>query len=129
MFYWYWQKIHYCDGFLKRIIKRVGFFSSVGNLTPEPPKIPSSASHPDLLGGWDSWADSSATNNVASPQLKPLFEGIMKLNSSIRGNKEYSKPGQFNHLKLLNMSSCIFAALLKGVYALVFKYPFSKALV
>lgn len=35
----------------------------------------SSTSHPDLLGGWDSWADSSAASNVASPQLKSLFEG------------------------------------------------------
>ncbi|KFP49993.1 Cyclin-G-associated kinase, partial [Cathartes aura] len=50
-------------------------FLNLGNLTPEPPKISSSTSHPDLLGGWDSWADSSATSNVASPQLKPLFEG------------------------------------------------------
>ncbi|KAM6227967.1 cyclin-G-associated kinase isoform 3-T3 [Spheniscus humboldti] len=50
-------------------------FLNLGNLTPEPPKIPSSTSHPDLLGGWDSWADSSATSNVVSPQLKPLFEG------------------------------------------------------
>ncbi|XP_009468872.1 PREDICTED: cyclin-G-associated kinase [Nipponia nippon] len=50
-------------------------FLNLGNLTPDPPKISSSTSHPDLLGGWDSWADSSATSNVASPQLKPLFEG------------------------------------------------------
>ncbi|XP_059689209.1 cyclin-G-associated kinase [Gavia stellata] len=50
-------------------------FLNLGNLTPEPPKISSSTSHPDLLGGWDSWADSSATSNVVSPQLKPLFEG------------------------------------------------------
>ncbi|KFR00934.1 Cyclin-G-associated kinase, partial [Opisthocomus hoazin] len=46
-----------------------------GNLTPEPPKISSSTSHPDLLGGWDSWADSPATSSVAPLQLKPLFEG------------------------------------------------------
>ncbi|NWZ60440.1 GAK kinase, partial [Haliaeetus albicilla] len=52
-------------------------FLNLGNLTPEPPKIPSSTSHPDLLGGWDSWADSSATSNVASPQLKPLFEAFI----------------------------------------------------
>ncbi|KAF1594613.1 Cyclin-G-associated kinase, partial [Eudyptes moseleyi] len=51
-------------------------FLNLGNLTPEPPKIPSSTSHPDLLGGWDSWADSSATSNVVSPQLKPLFEAF-----------------------------------------------------
>uniref|UniRef100_A0A8C4URM5 Cyclin G associated kinase n=1 Tax=Falco tinnunculus TaxID=100819 RepID=A0A8C4URM5_FALTI len=55
---------------------------SSGNLTPEPPKIASSASHPDLLGGWDSWADSSATSDVASPQLKPLFEGSQSSVSS-----------------------------------------------
>uniref|UniRef100_A0A8C8BJQ4 Cyclin G associated kinase n=1 Tax=Otus sunia TaxID=257818 RepID=A0A8C8BJQ4_9STRI len=40
------------------------FFFSVGNLTPEPPKISSSTSHPDLLGGWDSWADSSGTSQA-----------------------------------------------------------------
>ncbi|XP_072214935.1 cyclin-G-associated kinase [Excalfactoria chinensis] len=50
-------------------------FLNLGNLTPEPPKISSSTSHPDLLGGWDSWADSSAASSVASPQLKSLFEG------------------------------------------------------
>uniref|UniRef100_A0A8C8BJI6 Cyclin G associated kinase n=1 Tax=Otus sunia TaxID=257818 RepID=A0A8C8BJI6_9STRI len=66
-------------------------FLNLGNLTPEPPKISSSTSHPDLLGGWDSWADSSGTSNVVSPQLKPLFEGIMKLHSSTRRSKEYSR--------------------------------------
>ncbi|XP_015705044.1 cyclin-G-associated kinase [Coturnix japonica] len=50
-------------------------FLNLGNLTPEPPKISSSTSHPDLLGGWDSWADSSTASNVASPQVKSLFEG------------------------------------------------------
>ncbi|XP_041326629.1 cyclin-G-associated kinase isoform X5 [Pyrgilauda ruficollis] len=50
-------------------------FLNLGNLTPEPPKISSSTSHPDLLSGWDSWADSSTTSNVASPQLKPVCEG------------------------------------------------------
>uniref|UniRef100_A0A8C6J497 Cyclin-G-associated kinase n=1 Tax=Melopsittacus undulatus TaxID=13146 RepID=A0A8C6J497_MELUD len=57
-------------------------FLNLGNLTPEPPKIPSSTSHPDLLGGWDSWADASASGNVASPQLKPLFEGSQSSVSS-----------------------------------------------
>ncbi|NXH15683.1 GAK kinase, partial [Bucco capensis] len=47
---------------------------NLGNLTLEAPKMPSSTSYPDLLGGWDSWADSSATSNVPSPQLKPVFE-------------------------------------------------------
>ncbi|XP_030092888.1 cyclin-G-associated kinase isoform X2 [Serinus canaria] len=50
-------------------------FLNLGNLTPEPPKISSSTSHPDLLSGWDSWADSSTTSNVASSQLKPVCEG------------------------------------------------------
>ncbi|NXM79125.1 GAK kinase, partial [Serilophus lunatus] len=50
-------------------------FLNLGNLTPEPPKISSSTSHPDLLGGWDSWANTSTTSNVASPQLKPVSEG------------------------------------------------------
>ncbi|OXB72297.1 UNVERIFIED_CONTAM: hypothetical protein H355_013341 [Colinus virginianus] len=50
-------------------------FLNLGNLTQDPPKVSSSTSHPDLLGGWDSWADSSATSSVASPQLKSLFEG------------------------------------------------------
>uniref|UniRef100_A0A8C8EF00 Cyclin-G-associated kinase n=1 Tax=Otus sunia TaxID=257818 RepID=A0A8C8EF00_9STRI len=44
------------------------FFFSVGNLTPEPPKISSSTSHPDLLGGWDSWADSSGTTFTTGSQ-------------------------------------------------------------
>uniref|UniRef100_A0A8C8BRF8 Cyclin G associated kinase n=1 Tax=Otus sunia TaxID=257818 RepID=A0A8C8BRF8_9STRI len=39
-------------------------FLNLGNLTPEPPKISSSTSHPDLLGGWDSWADSSGTSQA-----------------------------------------------------------------
>ncbi|NXY18150.1 GAK kinase, partial [Atrichornis clamosus] len=47
-------------------------FLNLGNLTPEPSKISSSTSHPDLLSGWDSWADSSKTSNVTSPQLKPV---------------------------------------------------------
>ncbi|NWJ08978.1 GAK kinase, partial [Crypturellus undulatus] len=52
-------------------------FLNLGNLTAEPPKISSSSSQPDLLGGWDSWADSSTTSKVASQQMKkPLFEGI-----------------------------------------------------
>ncbi|XP_010227060.1 PREDICTED: cyclin-G-associated kinase [Tinamus guttatus] len=50
-------------------------FLNLGNLTAEPPKISSSSSQPDLLGGWDSWADSSTTSKVASPQMKKsLFE-------------------------------------------------------
>uniref|UniRef100_A0A8D2IUQ7 Cyclin-G-associated kinase n=1 Tax=Varanus komodoensis TaxID=61221 RepID=A0A8D2IUQ7_VARKO len=50
--------------------------SSTGNLTPDPPKIASSASQPDLLGGWDSWADSAplGTTTPAAPK-KATLEG------------------------------------------------------
>lgn len=54
----------------------------------------------------------------------------MKFNSSIRGNKEYSRPGQFNNLKLLNMSSCLFVfCCLKNSMLFLLKCPFSKALI
>ncbi|KAK2520334.1 Gak isoform A [Columba livia] len=69
-------------------------FLNLGNLTPEPPKIPSSTSHPDLLGGWDSWADSSATIDVASPQLKPLFEAqasTIRNQSSVSSGQSFSQ--------------------------------------
>uniref|UniRef100_A0A8C3RSM0 Cyclin-G-associated kinase n=1 Tax=Chelydra serpentina TaxID=8475 RepID=A0A8C3RSM0_CHESE len=40
------------------------------------PKMTSSASHPDLLSGWDSWADSPAPTSLASQQpKKPALEG------------------------------------------------------
>ncbi|NWQ78538.1 GAK kinase, partial [Columbina picui] len=67
-------------------------FLNLGNLTPEPPKISSSTSHPDLLGGWDSWANSSATINVASPQLKPLFEAFTtRTQSSVSSGQSSSQ--------------------------------------
>ncbi|XP_030422247.1 cyclin-G-associated kinase isoform X1 [Gopherus evgoodei] len=51
-------------------------FLHLGNLVPDLPKMTSSASHPDLLSGWDSWADSPATTKLASQQLKkPALEG------------------------------------------------------
>ncbi|NWR59493.1 GAK kinase, partial [Bucorvus abyssinicus] len=74
-------------------------FLNLGNLTPEPPKISSSTSHPDLLGGWDSWADSSAIGNVASPQLKPLFEAFTTgSQSSVSSGLSFSqaKPQNFD---------------------------------
>ncbi|XP_044299952.1 cyclin-G-associated kinase isoform X3 [Varanus komodoensis] len=51
-------------------------FLNLGNLTPDPPKIASSASQPDLLGGWDSWADSAplGTTTPAAPK-KATLEG------------------------------------------------------
>lgn len=48
----------------------------LGNLAPDPPKISSSASQPDLLGGWDSWADSPTLSSAAPTQpKKSTFEG------------------------------------------------------
>ncbi|XP_037758195.1 cyclin-G-associated kinase isoform X1 [Chelonia mydas] len=45
-------------------------FLHLGNLVPDLPKMTSSASHPDLLSGWDSWADSPTTTNLATQQPK-----------------------------------------------------------
>lgn len=51
-------------------------FLNLGNLAPDPPKISSSASQPDLLGGWDSWADSPTLSSAAPTQpKKSTFEG------------------------------------------------------
>ncbi|XP_039215606.1 cyclin-G-associated kinase isoform X5 [Crotalus tigris] len=46
-------------------------FLNLGNLAPEPPKITSSASQPDLLGGWDSWTDTT----VPTAPKKSTLEG------------------------------------------------------
>uniref|UniRef100_A0A6J0VCM0 Cyclin-G-associated kinase isoform X1 n=1 Tax=Pogona vitticeps TaxID=103695 RepID=A0A6J0VCM0_9SAUR len=40
-------------------------FLNLGGLAPDPPKIASSASQPDLLGGWESWADSPSVGTSA----------------------------------------------------------------
>ncbi|XP_020860932.1 LOW QUALITY PROTEIN: cyclin-G-associated kinase [Phascolarctos cinereus] len=52
-------------------------FLHLGNLpTEQPTKMTTSASHPDLLGGWDSWADSSGIGNIPLPQpAKSACEG------------------------------------------------------
>ncbi|NWU88969.1 GAK kinase, partial [Upupa epops] len=74
-------------------------FLNFGNLTPEPLKMSSSTSHPDLLSGWDSWADSSATSNVALPQLKPLFEGQTLTTgnqSTVSSGLSQAKPQNFD---------------------------------
>ncbi|XP_042305529.1 cyclin-G-associated kinase isoform X3 [Sceloporus undulatus] len=51
-------------------------FLNLGGLAPDPPKMASSASQPDLLGGWDSWADSPpvSTPTPAAPK-KTTLEG------------------------------------------------------
>ncbi|XP_010001836.1 PREDICTED: cyclin-G-associated kinase [Chaetura pelagica] len=88
-------------------------FLNLGNLTPEPPKVSSSTSQPDLLGGWDAWADTSATSNVASPQLKPLFEGqafTTGSQSSVSSGLSFSqaKPQNFDPFAdLANLGSAL----------------------
>ncbi|NXD91493.1 GAK kinase, partial [Chaetorhynchus papuensis] len=69
-------------------------FLNLGNLTPEPPKVASSTSHPDLLGGWDAWADST-TSNVASPQLKPV-SFTTGSQSSVSSGLSFSQPKSQN---------------------------------
>ncbi|XP_075787421.1 cyclin-G-associated kinase isoform X4 [Pelodiscus sinensis] len=58
-------------------------FLNLGNLAPDLSKMTSSASHPDLLGGWDSWAEAPATSNIASQQpKKSAIEGIRQQKDS-----------------------------------------------
>uniref|UniRef100_A0A8B9DHK9 Cyclin G associated kinase n=1 Tax=Anser cygnoides TaxID=8845 RepID=A0A8B9DHK9_ANSCY len=49
--------------------------SASGNPGLEAPKMSSSTSYPDLLGGWDSWVDSSGPVYAPSAQIKSAFEG------------------------------------------------------
>ncbi|KAI1901139.1 hypothetical protein AGOR_G00057120 [Albula goreensis] len=51
-----------------------GFFN-LNKLANEPSKMTSSASQPDLLGGWDNWAGggSNSTGGVQAPTSKPAF--------------------------------------------------------
>uniref|UniRef100_A0A674CYJ1 Cyclin-G-associated kinase n=1 Tax=Salmo trutta TaxID=8032 RepID=A0A674CYJ1_SALTR len=46
---------------------------NLNKLTNNPPKMTSSASQPDLLGGWDSWASSGSM--AAASSHKPAFPG------------------------------------------------------
>lgn len=48
-----------------------GFFN-LNKQASEPPKMTSSASQPDLLGGWDSWASGSGSSGMQAPS-KPTF--------------------------------------------------------
>ncbi|XP_066843976.1 cyclin-G-associated kinase isoform X1 [Anser cygnoides] len=50
-------------------------FLNLGNPGLEAPKMSSSTSYPDLLGGWDSWVDSSGPVYAPSAQIKSAFEG------------------------------------------------------
>uniref|UniRef100_A0A6Q2ZKR0 Cyclin-G-associated kinase n=1 Tax=Esox lucius TaxID=8010 RepID=A0A6Q2ZKR0_ESOLU len=74
--------------------------SSLFNLSDNPSKMTSSASQPDLLGGWDSWGSAggvaATTTTSSSSSNKPAFVGIYnchnlgQLGSSSGG---FSSPG------------------------------------
>ncbi|XP_052591718.1 cyclin-G-associated kinase isoform X8 [Peromyscus californicus insignis] len=48
-------------------------FLPLGDLSAEPNKVISSSSHPDLLGGWDTWADTA----MPGPASMPVPEGTL----------------------------------------------------
>ncbi|RXM28080.1 Cyclin-G-associated kinase [Acipenser ruthenus] len=49
-------------------------FFNLSNLSSDSSKMASSASQPDLLGGWDTWASTPNTSNTIPPQInKPAF--------------------------------------------------------
>ncbi|XP_051696300.1 cyclin-G-associated kinase isoform X1 [Oryctolagus cuniculus] len=49
-------------------------FLHLGDLPAEPGKMTSSSSHPDLLGGWDAWAEASVPGPAPTPAAEgPLF--------------------------------------------------------
>ncbi|NXK00394.1 GAK kinase, partial [Corythaixoides concolor] len=55
-------------------------------------KLSTSTSQPDLLSGWDSWADSSGTSNVVPPQLKLVFEGQTSIKEpSVSSGQSFSQ--------------------------------------
>ncbi|KAJ6657116.1 hypothetical protein lerEdw1_002862 [Lerista edwardsae] len=75
-------------------------FLNLGNLAPDPPKISSSASQPDLLGGWDSWADTPTINSAAPTQpKKSTFEGQVFTtgsSTSVSSGLSFSQPKSQN---------------------------------
>ncbi|XP_059130942.1 cyclin-G-associated kinase isoform X5 [Peromyscus eremicus] len=48
-------------------------FLPLGDLSAEPNKVITSSSHPDLLGGWDTWADTA----MPGPASMPVPEGTL----------------------------------------------------
>uniref|UniRef100_A0A3P8VJA0 Cyclin-G-associated kinase n=2 Tax=Cynoglossus semilaevis TaxID=244447 RepID=A0A3P8VJA0_CYNSE len=55
---------------------------NLNKLVKDPPKMTSSASQPDLLGGWDSWATSS-TKGMSSSANKPNYTNTAAGMSSV----------------------------------------------
>uniref|UniRef100_A0A8C3W441 Cyclin-G-associated kinase n=1 Tax=Catagonus wagneri TaxID=51154 RepID=A0A8C3W441_9CETA len=91
-------------------------FLHLGDLPTEPSRVTASASHPDLLGGWDAWADAPAPASATegpffSPGGQPAppgppagqpqsqsrdpFADLGDLSSSLQGSPAASAPGGF----------------------------------
>ncbi|XP_008840007.1 cyclin-G-associated kinase isoform X3 [Nannospalax galili] len=45
-------------------------FLHLGDLPAEPSKVMASSSHPDLLGGWDAWAETAVPGSTPTPALE-----------------------------------------------------------
>ncbi|XP_030050328.1 cyclin-G-associated kinase [Microcaecilia unicolor] len=75
---------------------------NLGYLTTESPKIVSSASQPDLLSGWESWAASPNTTDVTtSKPRKPAFEAPAFTTAS-QSSASLSSDSSFNQTKSSN---------------------------
>lgn len=51
-------------------------YSLPGDVPAEPSRISTSASHPDLLGGWDSWAEAPAPAPATEGTALPLLHVV-----------------------------------------------------
>ncbi|XP_066136179.1 cyclin-G-associated kinase isoform X2 [Saccopteryx bilineata] len=91
-------------------------FLQLGDVSVEPSKMTASASHPDLLGGWDTWAEApaptpaaegpflsaggqlappgSSASRTKSQSLDP-FADLGNLSSSLQGSPSGFAPGGF----------------------------------
>ncbi|XP_018099085.1 cyclin-G-associated kinase isoform X2 [Xenopus laevis] len=88
--------------------------SSSDNLPTRQSKIVSSASNPDLLGGWSSWEETTTSNNVFLPKPnKPAFEGpafstTSHLSTSSSSSSSQTKSSSFDPFADLdNLSSSL----------------------
>ncbi|XP_068089995.1 cyclin-G-associated kinase isoform X2 [Hyperolius riggenbachi] len=72
-------------------------FLNLDHLPTPPSKIVSSASNPDLLGGWNSWEEPSKASNIFPPKLgKSTLEGSTFTSSS---QMSTSSSSSFSHAK------------------------------
>lgn len=60
-----------------------------GDLPAEPSKMIASTSHPDLLGGWDAWAEAPAP----APAAEGTARGVTGTPAPRRGGDRSSAPG------------------------------------